>query len=98
MKKALLIILLLYHAPAFAQSTSHKTKVEADECTPIGQTADGKLIYSLNCKKLPAQATTADTPSQVEVPPAKSTGLFGLSFSRKGNDEPQNAPNPPSPN
>ncbi|REF89142.1 hypothetical protein DES32_0357 [Methylovirgula ligni] len=89
MKKALLIVLLLCQTSTFAQA-------RAGECTPIGQTADGKLIYSLKCKKLPGQASVAVPPSQTEAPSTQRQGLFGLSFG--STDVEPNSPNPPSPN
>src|SRR6202022_4068274 len=51
--KNLAIIFLLMASPAWAQSKpvgGHR----ADPCAPIGQTADGKLVYSMLCKNLPA--------------------------------------------
>jgi hypothetical protein len=51
--RKLAILFLLMASPAWAQSKpvgGHR----ADPCAPIGQTADGKLVYSMLCKNLPA--------------------------------------------
>jgi hypothetical protein len=82
--KTLAIILLLMASPAWAQSKpvgGHR----ADPCAPIGQTADGKLVYSMLCKNLPAppSAPMADTSAApagsaaAEPPPEEDkSGLF----------------------
>jgi hypothetical protein len=81
--KKLAIMLLLMASPAWAQSKPAGGK-RADPCAPIGQTADGKLVYSMLCKNLPAPpAPTADTaaaPAEAAAaePPAEEDkgGLF----------------------
>jgi hypothetical protein len=77
--KILAIVLVLLTSPAFAQSkpTSHR----ADPCAPIGQTADGKLVYSMQCKNLPVplapRADSAPAPAEAaaaEPPPEEDKG------------------------
>ena len=45
----LAIALLLVSSPAFAQSQT------AADCTPIGKTAKGEMVYALNCNSLKAE-------------------------------------------
>jgi hypothetical protein len=77
--KILAIILVLMASPAWAQSKpvgGHR----ADPCAPIGQTADGKLVYSMSCKNLPVPAPTAESvpaPAEAaaaEPPPEEDKG------------------------
>ena len=82
--KKLAIILLLLASPAWAQSKpvgAHR----ADPCAPIGQTADGKLVYSMLCKNLPApspapraDANAAPAEAAAAEPPPEEDkgGLF----------------------
>jgi hypothetical protein len=82
--KKLAIILLLMASPAWAQSKpvgGHR----ADPCAPIGQTADGKLVYSMLCKNLPAppsapmaDSTAAPAEAAAAEPPPEEDkgGLF----------------------
>src|SRR6266436_6901902 len=55
MKKLLLAILLI-SSPAWAQTKPlpKGAATRADNCTPIGRTEDGKLLYSMKCENLPA--------------------------------------------
>jgi hypothetical protein len=49
----LAIAMLLVSSPAFAE-----TNIPADalrDCPPIGQTAKGEMVYSLDCKALKAE-------------------------------------------
>jgi hypothetical protein len=82
--KKLAIIFLLIASPAWAQSKPAVGK-RADPCAPIGQTADGKLVYSMLCKNLPApaadaatNAATAPAEAAATEPPAEEDkgGLF----------------------
>jgi hypothetical protein len=85
MKNLLFAGLLLLTSPAWAQGkpvAGHR----ADSCAPIGQTADGKLVYSMLCKNLPAppptpRADTTAAPAEAaaaEPPPEEEDkgGLF----------------------
>jgi hypothetical protein len=78
--KKLAIMLLLVTSPAWAQSKPVGGK-HADPCAPIGQTADGKLVYSMLCKNLPApppaptaDATAAPAEAAAEPPPEEDKG------------------------
>jgi hypothetical protein len=78
--KKLAIMLLLTTSPAWAQSKPVGGK-RADPCAPIGQTADGKLVYSMLCKNLPApppaptaDATAAPAEAAAEPPPEEDKG------------------------
>jgi hypothetical protein len=82
--KSLAIILLLLASPAWAQSKPVGAR-RADPCAPIGQTADGKLVYSMLCKNLPApspapraDANAAPAEAAAAEPPAEEDkgGLF----------------------
>jgi hypothetical protein len=91
MKKLVLAILLI-SSPAWAQTklVPKSVTARADNCAPIGRTADGKLVYSMKCENLPApppppQAEVA--PSPPPEPEVRRTGIFGLSFERKRPDE-----------
>jgi hypothetical protein len=75
--RKLAIVVLLAASPAWAQ---HKPGAgRADPCAPIGQTADGKLVYSMQCKNLPAppRADSAAMPPEAaaaEPPPEEDKG------------------------
>jgi hypothetical protein len=79
--KILAIVLVLLASPAWAQS---KPSHRADPCAPIGQTADGKLVYSMQCKNLPVppapRADSAPAPAEAAtaepVPEEDKGGLF----------------------
>ena len=77
--KKLAIILLLMASPAWAQSKPTGGK-RADPCAPIGQTADGKLVFAMSCKNLPAPTADAAAPAEAATtePPAEEDkgGLF----------------------
>ena len=64
--KKLAIILLLMASPAWAQSKPVGGK-RADPCAPIGQTADGKLVYPMLCKNLPAPPSASTTAAPAEA-------------------------------
>ncbi len=100
MKNLPLVLLLLtcsaMAVPASAQTrltpkeTSKATKAaRADNCAPIGRTANGELVYSMKCDNIPAPPPPAAPPPEAEVkqpPPEQETqrsGLFGLSFDRR---------------
>jgi hypothetical protein len=68
------IILLLMASPAWAQNKPVAGK-RADPCAPIGQTGDGKLVYSMLCKNLPLPpAPTADTAAAPAEPAEEDKG------------------------
>lgn len=79
--KKLAIVLVLLASPAWAQSKPAGGK-HADPCAPIGQTADGKLVYSLLCKNLPAppapepraEAAAPAEAAAAEPPPEQDKG------------------------
>jgi hypothetical protein len=100
MKKSLLLLLLL-STPAWGQGQPMpiakqpaKSAARADNCAPIGRTANGELVYSMKCDNIPApspppQARLEETaPPPPPPPPAAPrdegrTGLFGWSFDRR---------------
>lgn len=77
--KTLAIVLVLLTSPAWAQS---KPPHRADPCAPIGQTADGKLVYSMQCRNLPVpppapRAESVPAPAEAaaaEPPPEEDKG------------------------
>jgi hypothetical protein len=79
--KILTIVLVLLASPAWAQS---KPSHRAEPCAPIGQTADGKLVYSMLCKNLPIppapRAESAPAPAEAAAaepaPEEDKGGLF----------------------
>lgn len=88
----LIFAILLIASPAWAQTRLVPKSVTAriDPCTPIGRTADGKLVYSMKCDNIPVPPA----PPQAEVrevappePEARSTGIFGMSYERKRPDQ-----------
>ena len=88
--KKLLLALLLTASPAWAQTKLTPSKgvaARADNCAPIGRTADGKLVYSMKCENLPApalpppQAETREVPAP--EPEVQRSGIFGWSYERK---------------
>ena len=104
MKKMIFTVLLLAASPvvspASAQTalTPKRTAAHADNCAPIGRTANGTLVYSMKCETLPApppgavapappQAQAAPEPPAAEEPEVQRTGIFGLSYTRKRPDQ-----------
>ena len=49
--------ILLLSAPAFAQTTNPPA---LQNCPPIGQTAKGDLVYSLDCKAIKTDYTVGE--------------------------------------
>jgi hypothetical protein len=89
--KKLVFAILLIASPAWSQTklVPKSATARADPCAPIGRTADGKLIYSMNCENLPAPPP----PPQVEVEPppepaVQRSGLFGMSWAPPGTAPP----------
>jgi len=87
--KKLLLALLLTASPAWAQTKLTPFKgvaARADNCAPIGRTADGKLVYSMKCENLPvppppqAEAVREAPPPEPEV---QRSGILGWSYDRR---------------
>ena len=76
-----LIALLILSAPAFAQTKApaKPARVAADPCAPIGQLADGTLVYSMKCENLPPVTVSRAAPE----PEIQRSGLFGMSYTSK---------------
>jgi hypothetical protein len=91
--KKLVFAILLIASPAWAQTklTPKGVTARVDNCTPIGRTADGQLIYSLKCENLPAPPAP---PPQAEVTPPPEepavvrSGIFGMSYAPPGTAPP----------
>jgi hypothetical protein len=86
--KKLAFAILLISSPAWAQAklAPKGATSRADNCAPIGRTADGKLVYSMKCDNLPApppQAETREVPAPAPEPEVQRSGLFGWSYERK---------------
>jgi hypothetical protein len=102
MKKVLLALLLIV-SPAWAQTkltpkemtkeATKSTTARADNCAPIGRTANGELVYSMKCENLPAppppppQAENKEAPPPAPEPPLQRSGLFGWSYEVKRPDQ-----------
>lgn len=98
MKIRVLIVSLLLASPAWAQSKPPLPS-RGDPCAPIGKTANGELVYSMKCEKLPAPVTPprAEAPAQAPVVEEKG-GLFRNPFSslaRPSSDEREAGVGPP---
>ena len=93
MKKLILAVLLLASpvlvSPIWAQTklTPKNVTARADNCAPIGRTADGKLVYSMKCDNLPAPPPPPPQAEIREAPPpepeVQRSGIFGWSYERK---------------
>ena len=80
--KTLAMISLLMASPAWAESKPAAGK-HANPCAPIGQTGDGKLVYSMLCKNLPppapvSAASAAAVPAEPAAEPAAEEDKGGL--------------------
>jgi hypothetical protein len=62
----LAVAILLLSAPAFAQDKS-ADPAALQSCPPIGQTAKGELIYSLDCKAITTDYTVGE--NKPNMPP-----------------------------
>src|ERR1700748_2920227 len=98
MKKFSLLFLLLV-VPAWGQGQptplgkpAAKGAARADNCAPIGRTANGELVYSMKCNNIPApipppQARLEETAPPPPPPAAPRdegrTGLFGWSYDKR---------------
>jgi len=96
--KKLLLALLLTASPAWAQTkltpkeTTKSAAARADNCAPIGRTANGELVYSMKCENLPAPPPPPPQAENKEAPPApesqlQRSGLFGWSYEVKRPDQ-----------
>jgi hypothetical protein len=86
--KKLVFAILLISSPAWAQTklVPKGAAARADNCAPIGRTADGKLVYSMKCDNLPApppppQAEIREVPAP--EPEVQRSGIFGWSFDKR---------------
>jgi hypothetical protein len=96
MKKLVLASVLVASQVLFLSSsvwaqtklTPKGTTARADNCAPIGRTANGELVYSMKCETLPVPAAP---PPQAELkeaapppePEVRRSGLFGMSYEVK---------------
>src|ERR1700761_8837931 len=95
--KRLGLILLMLAAPAWGQSQPTPLVkpaakgARADNCAPIGRTANGELVYSMKCNNLPAPTPPPQARLEETAPPPPPaaprdegrTGLFGWSYDRR---------------
>jgi hypothetical protein len=85
--KKLVFAILLISSPAWAQTklVPKAAAARADNCAPIGRTADGKLVYSMKCDNLPVppppQAEIREVPAP--EPEVQRSGIFGWSFDKR---------------
>jgi len=96
----LILVMLLLSQPAWAQGGKR-----VDNCAPIGRTADGQLVYSMKCDRLPVAVVPAPAPPPAAeaspAAPAAATepepdqgGLFKFPF--PGLVKPTNEQNRPA--
>ncbi len=82
--KKLIIAICSSHPRLPGPRTSRSARV--DDCAPIGQTADGKLVYSLKCNNLPkpvapvAAAPSAESPVAEVQEEENKGGFFRFPF------------------
>lgn len=78
-----LIATLLMTSPGWAQAKP-PVPARTDPCAPIGRTADGQLVYSLKCEKLPVPVVppqaAAPAPPPAPVVEEARGGLFRNPF------------------
>jgi hypothetical protein len=65
-------VLLLISVPAFAQ-TNNAVPAGLQSCPPIGQTARGELIYSLDCKAIATDSTVGENKPKMPETNLKDT-------------------------
>jgi hypothetical protein len=99
--KKLLLATVLVSLPAMCWPSLAQTRLtpkgvtaRADNCAPIGRTANGELVYSMKCENLPAPSRPAPqaelreaTPPAEPEPEVKRSGLFGMSYEVKRPDQ-----------
>jgi hypothetical protein len=66
------IAILLFSAPAFAQDRG-ADPAALQKCPPIGQTAKGELIYSLDCKAITTDSTVGEVKPNMPKTTLKDT-------------------------
>jgi hypothetical protein len=83
MKPLVLVIALSMTSSAWAQGKPKAAPV--DPCAPIGRTADGRFVYSLQCETLPApvapsraNAGVSQSAASQSVAPAEEEDKGGL--------------------
>ena len=81
-------LLPLLASPTWAQTklAPGNAVAKRDNCSPIGRTEDGKLVYSIKCDRLPppqAQVSAPPPQPKAEEPETVRSGIFGLSYERK---------------
>jgi hypothetical protein len=85
----------LLSVPLMSSPSSAQTRLtpkmaataRADNCAPIGRTAKGELVYSMKCDNVPAPPPSPEAEAKEAPPPppeTHSTGLFGMSYDRRG--------------
>jgi hypothetical protein len=92
MKIRILVVASLLASPVWAQSKP--VAVRADPCAPIGKTANGQLVYSMKCDKMPVPVAppvaAAPAPAPAPVVEEEKGGLFRNPFPslvRSGGDD-----------
>jgi hypothetical protein len=89
----LALVPLMVHSAAaqtqIAPKAAKNVAARADNCAPIGRTANGDLVYSMKCDHMPApvappQARLEETAPPPPPPRQESRGgLFGWSYDRR---------------
>jgi hypothetical protein len=92
--KYLIFSILLVSSPGWAQTklVAKGVTAHADNCAPIGRTANGTLVYSMKCENLPApppppQAEAPAAAAPAPEPEVHRSGIFGLSYERKSPEQ-----------
>ena len=101
--KNVLLSLLLFTSPAFAQTqlvprdtikpaAKSAAARAADVCAPIGKTAKGELVFSMKCDNIPAppappQAEAAPAAAPPPEPEVRRSGVVGWSYDRRKEGE-----------
>jgi len=88
-----LVPLMVHSAAAQTQLTPKATPksaaARADNCAPIGRTANGELVYSMKCNHIPAPVAPPQARMEETAPPPPPpqqetrSGLFGWSYDRR---------------
>jgi hypothetical protein len=80
-------------ASAQTKLTPKSAAPRADNCAPIGRTANGELVYSMKCENLPAPTPPPQARIEETAPPppppqeTQRGGLFGWSYDRRQSDQ-----------
>ncbi len=90
-----LTLLLCLSASAQTKLTPKAAPSRADNCAPIGRTANGELVYSMKCDNLPAPTPPPQARIEETAPPppppqetrSGSGGLFGWSYDKRQPDQ-----------